>query len=105
MEHFQTTVIYCVSRVAQSVQCLATGWTTGRSGFVPWQRRKDFSTSLCVQTGSRAYPASCIMRTGVLSPGVKRGRAVTLTTYPHLVPRSRMSRSYISSPPKRLYGV
>jgi len=26
--------------------------------------------------------------TGVLSPGVKRGRGVTLTTHPHLVPRS-----------------
>jgi hypothetical protein len=30
---------------------------------------------------------------------------VTLTTHPHLVPRSRMSRSYISSPPKRLHSV
>jgi hypothetical protein len=29
---------------------------------------------------------------GVLSPGVKRGRGVTLTTHPHLVPRLRMSR-------------
>jgi hypothetical protein len=36
---------------------------------------------------------------GVLSPGLKRGRSVTLTTHPQLVPRSRMSRSYISSPP------
>jgi hypothetical protein len=36
---------------------------------------------------------------GVLSPGVKRGRGVKLTTQPHLVPRSRMSRSYTSSPP------
>jgi hypothetical protein len=36
---------------------------------------------------------------GVLSPGVKLGRGVTLTTHPHLVPRLRMSRSYTSSPP------
>jgi hypothetical protein len=42
---------------------------------------------------------------GVLSPGVKRGREVTLTTRPHLSPRSRMSRSYTSSPLKRLCGV
>jgi hypothetical protein len=42
---------------------------------------------------------------GVLSPGLERGRCVTLTTHPHLVPRSRMSRSYTSSPPKRLHGV
>jgi hypothetical protein len=36
---------------------------------------------------------------GVLSPELKRGRGVTLTTHPHLAPRSRMSRSYNSSPP------
>jgi hypothetical protein len=36
---------------------------------------------------------------GVLSPGLKRGRAVTLATNPHLVLRSGMSRSYTSSPP------
>jgi hypothetical protein len=38
--------------------------------------------------------------------GVKRGRGVTLTTYPpHLVPRTRMSRSYISSPPSACMEV
>jgi hypothetical protein len=42
---------------------------------------------------------------GVLSPGVKRGRGVTLTTRPHLVPRLRTSRSYTSSPPMCLHGV
>jgi hypothetical protein len=31
-------------------------------------------------------------------PGVKRGRGVTLTTHPHLVARSWMSRSYTSRP-------
>jgi hypothetical protein len=30
-------------------------------------------------------------------PGLKHGQGVTLTTHPHLVPRSRMSRSYTSS--------
>jgi hypothetical protein len=35
---------------------------------------------------------------GVLSLGVKHGRGVTLTTHPHLVPRSRMSRSYNPPP-------
>jgi hypothetical protein len=49
---------------------------------------KDFSSNLCVQTGSGAHPASCPMGTGGPSPGVKRGRGVTLTTHPHLVPRS-----------------
>jgi hypothetical protein len=36
---------------------------------------------------------------GVLSPGVKRGRGVTLTTHPHIVPRLSMSRNKTSSPP------
>jgi hypothetical protein len=42
---------------------------------------------------------------GVLSPGVKRGRGMMLTTHPHLVPRLRMSKSYTSSPPNCLHGV
>jgi hypothetical protein len=49
---------------------------------------KDFSSILCVQTVSGVHPASCTMGTGVLSPGVKRGRGVMLTTHPYLVPRS-----------------
>jgi hypothetical protein len=59
---------------------------------------KDFSSSLCDQTGSEAQPASCTMGTGGPFPGAKRGRDVTLTTHPHLVPKSGM-RSYTSSPP------
>jgi hypothetical protein len=38
----------------------------------------------------------------VLSLGVIRGRGVTLTTHPHLVPTTWMSRSYTSSPSLRL---
>jgi hypothetical protein len=44
--------------------------------------------------GSTLPPVS-----GVLPPGVNRGLGVTLTTHPHLVPRSRMSRSYTPLPP------
>jgi hypothetical protein len=51
-------------------------------GSIP-ERGGGFSSSLCVQTGSRAHPAPCPMGTGDLSPGVKRGRGVTLTTHPH----------------------
>jgi hypothetical protein len=57
---------------------------------------KDFSSSVYVQTGSGAHPHS---------PGLKRGRGVTLTTHPHLVLRSRMINSHITSSPKRLRGV
>jgi hypothetical protein len=60
---------------------------------------RGFYSSLCVQTDYGALPACCPMGTGSPFPGVKRGRGVTLTTHPHLVSRSWMSRSYISSPP------
>jgi hypothetical protein len=43
---------------------------------------KYLSSSLCVQIGSGAYPASCPMGTGGPFPGVKRGRGVMLTTHP-----------------------
>jgi hypothetical protein len=32
---------------------------------------KDLSSSICVQTGSGAHPASCTMGTGALFPGAK----------------------------------
>jgi hypothetical protein len=66
---------------------------------------KDFSSNLCVRTGSGAHPASCTMGTGGPFAGAKRSRGVTLTTHSHLVPRSWMSRSYTSSPPKCLHSV
>jgi hypothetical protein len=62
-------------------------------------KAKDFPSSLCVQTGSGAHLASCTMGTWGPFPVAKRGRGVTLTTHPHVVPRLRMSRSYTSSPP------
>jgi hypothetical protein len=68
-------------------------------------RDKGFSSILCVQTGSEAHPASCTVGTGVPFTGVKRGRGVTLTTHPHLVPRSRLNRSYTSSPRCGLHGL
>jgi hypothetical protein len=62
--------------------------------------------------GERIFPVTSVSRPalastqppaqwvpGVLSPGLKRGRGVTLITHPYLVSRSRMSRSYTSSPP------
>jgi hypothetical protein len=39
-------------------------WMTMRSRFDPQQRQEDFSSNLCVQTGSGAHPASCPMGTG-----------------------------------------
>jgi hypothetical protein len=88
----KTTIM---SRVAQAVQCLTTGWTTGRLGFDPRQ-------------GQRIFPLASVSRPalGPTQPPVQwvpggpfpGGKARPLTTHPHLVPRSSMSRNYTSSP-------
>jgi hypothetical protein len=53
--------------VAQAGNCLTTGWTIGvRSP----TGAEEFSSSLCVQTGS-AHPASYPMDTGGHFPGGK----------------------------------
>jgi hypothetical protein len=63
--HFCTVV---GAAVAPSVWCLITDWTTGvRSPTLA----EDFSSSLCLQTGSVAHPASCTMGTGGVFPGGK----------------------------------
>jgi hypothetical protein len=52
---------YAGAGLAQSVQCLTTGWTAGvRSP----TEAEDFSSTLCVQTGSGAHPASRTVGTG-----------------------------------------
>jgi hypothetical protein len=90
---------YCAalnSPVAQSVQSLTTDWTAGvRSS----TEAEDFSSNLCVQTGSGAHPASCTVGTGGSFRWGKSGRGVMLTTHPLLVQRLRKSRSYTSCHP------
>jgi hypothetical protein len=57
-----------VTRVAQPVQCLTTDWTAEVR--YPTEAQ-DFSSNLCVQTGSGAHPASCTVGTGGSFPGGK----------------------------------
>jgi hypothetical protein len=61
---------------------------------------KGFYSSLRVQTGSEAHTASCPVGTEGPFPGGK-ARSGRDADHSHLVPRSKMSRSYASSPPKR----
>jgi hypothetical protein len=76
-----------------------------RSRFDPRQGQRIFLLAPASRPalGSTQPPIQWVP--GVLCPGVKRGRGVMLTTHPHLVPRLIMSRSYTSSPPRRLRGV
>jgi hypothetical protein len=58
---------HIVSR-GSSVSAMSDYWTAGvRSP----TEAEDFSSNLCVQTGSGAHPASCTMGTGGSFPGGK----------------------------------
>jgi hypothetical protein len=80
---------------------LWTGWP----GFNPLQGQRIFplTSESRLALGPTQPPIQWIPV--FLSLGVKHGQGVTLTTHPHLVPRSRISRSYTSSPPKHLASM
>jgi hypothetical protein len=71
----------------------------GRSGFDSQQGQRIFLLAPASRPALGPTQPSIQWVPGVLSPGVKRGRGVTLTIHPHLVPRYCMSRSYSSSSP------
>jgi hypothetical protein len=81
--------------LAQSIYCLTPDWEIVVRSTA---KTRDLSSSLCVQTDSEAHPASYPMDTGGPFLGVKRPMIVADHS-PHLVPRSRMSRSYNPPPP------
>jgi hypothetical protein len=60
--------LFSGKRVAVSLLCLTTDWTTGVR---PPAEVKDYSSSLCVQTSSKTHPASCTMGTGESFPRAK----------------------------------
>jgi hypothetical protein len=92
-----------VSRVAQYIVCYGLDDRPIEVRYPPGQRIFPLASVSKPDLGPTQPP--CTMSTGVLSPGLKHGRGVTLTTHPHLVSRSGMSRSYTYSPPKPLRGV
>jgi hypothetical protein len=63
--------------VAQSV-C----WMTGLPGFDPRQRKRSFPLASASKPALRPTQSAVQWILVVLSPGVKRGRGVTLTTHP-----------------------
>jgi hypothetical protein len=75
---------------------------SGRSGFDPRQGHRIILLASASRPALGPTQPSIQWVPVVLSPGVKRGRGVTLTTHPthpHLVPRLSMSRSIPPLPP------
>jgi hypothetical protein len=72
---------------------------TGRPGFDPRQSHWNLPLTSASRPalGPTQPPIQCVP--GALTPGVKRGRGVMLTTHPLLVPRLRKRRSYTSCHP------
>jgi hypothetical protein len=87
-------VLCCYCRGARVGQSCNVWLRTGRPGFDPRQRQRIFPLASVSRPalGPTQPPVQWVP--GVLSPVVKRGRDVMLTTHPHLVPRLKMSRSY-----------
>jgi hypothetical protein len=81
---------------------LTTEWMTG-----VWfpQRQRIFSPASVSRPDLRPTHRPVQRVFGVLYPGVKRGRGVTLTTDPSSTEVNIISRSYTPSVPKRLHGV
>jgi hypothetical protein len=82
IQFISVVVMGCRSRVSSVSTVSDYGLDDRTIGVRFPAEANDFSCNLCVQTGSGAHPASCTMGTGSPSPGVKRGRGVTLTTHP-----------------------
>jgi hypothetical protein len=92
--HSSLCVRYLVGSRSSSVSVVSDyGLTTGVGS------PAEAASSLCIHTGSRAHPASCPMGTGGTLPGGKAQPGRDADHSPHLVPWSRVSRSYTSSPP------
>jgi hypothetical protein len=90
-------ILKSVSRGSSVSIVSGYGWTTGRSRFDPRQRQRICSLASVSRPvlGPTQPPVQWVPR--VLSPGLKRGRRVTLTTHPHLMPSRDEYELYLLS--------
>jgi hypothetical protein len=84
---------------------LASRRLYGRSGFDPRRGQRIFPLTSVSRPALEPTQPPVQWVPGVLAPGVKARPGRDADHSPPLVPRSRMIRSYTSSPPKRLHGV
>jgi hypothetical protein len=95
--NFGLARLYCTYMEPRSLRQYSVWLRTGRSGFDPRQGQRIFLLAPASRPALGPTQPPIKWVPGVLSPEVKRGRGVTLTTHPPLVPRLSMSRSYTSS--------
>jgi hypothetical protein len=94
-------VLYILKELSLYNVWLQSGWP----GFNPQQRQRILLLASVPRPALRHTQPPIKWVPEVLSPGVKHGWVMTLTTHPHLVLRSSMSRSYTSFPPWHQHGV
>jgi hypothetical protein len=93
----QISINVTLNKLSQQ-SVLTTDWATRVRWFSPRQRQRIFPLASVSKPALRHNPPSIQWVLRDLSPGIKGGRGVTLTTHPLLVLRSIISTSYISSP-------
>jgi hypothetical protein len=92
---FKILLLHCLRSWGSSV-CIVTDYTLEDRSSIPGRDKIFFLLSVS-RPGLRPTQPRIQWVLGVLSR-CKAWRGVTLTTHPHLVPRSRMNRGYTSSP-------
>jgi hypothetical protein len=93
-------VVFIYMGRGSSVSILSTYGLDDRAiGVRSRAEAKEFSSSLCVQTGSEAHPTSCTIGTVGAFLGGKERPGHDAVHSPHLVARTIMSRSYTLSTP------
>jgi hypothetical protein len=84
---------------------IVPGYGLGDRGSIPGRGERIFPLDSVSRPALRPTQRPIQRVPGVLSPGLKSGLGMTLTTHPHVALRLRKSRSCTSSPPKPLHGV
>jgi hypothetical protein len=79
---FLSSIVIVGAGIAQSVYCLTTDWMIGRPVFDLRQRQRIFPLASLSRPALKPTQSPVQWVPGVLFPGVKRGRGVTLITQP-----------------------
>jgi hypothetical protein len=98
----QTVLLGNCCNTSRGISNVVTLWRSAQCFALISECIIEINTKECdgvkTKLSSGAHPASCPMDIGDPFPGGKARPGVTLATHPNLVPRSRMSWCYKSSP-------